>query len=191
MRQLFLQINVSLDGFIEDAAGGIDWFPADAEFSALIDETLQSMDAMVFGRVAFKTLAQYRPTASPSETSEVQVRLMHELPKYVVSDRLEDTDWNNSHTVGGDVAAGITALKQKPGRDIALFAGAGAATSFVQLGLIDKYRLIVDPVLLGAGTWLFGGGYERSDLRLTETRQFSSGALVLSYEPTSTDPSTQ
>jgi dihydrofolate reductase len=185
MRRLFLQINVSLDGFIEDAAGEIDWHFADAEFDAFIDATLQSIDAMVFGRVAFEKLARYWRTASPPEASEVQVRLMHELPKYVVSDRLGRTEWNNSHTVGGDIAAAITALKQQPGGDIALFAGGGVATSFVQLGLIDEYRLIVNPVLLGAGTRLFGGGYERSDLRLIETRRFASGALVLFYEPTS------
>jgi dihydrofolate reductase len=183
MRKLFLQINVSLDGFIEDAAGDIDWHFADAEFDAFIDATLQSIGAMVFGRVAFEKLAQYWPTASPPEASEVQVRLMHELPKYVVSDRIGNTDWHNSHIVRGDAAAAITALKQQPGADIALFAGAGVATSFTQLGLIDEYRLIVNPVLLGAGTRLFGGGYERSDLRLTETRRFASGALVLFYEP--------
>ena len=70
---------------------------ADADFEHFIDETLQSIDAMVFGRVAFQKLAQYWPGASPPEASEVQGRLMHELPKYVVSDRLEQADWNNSH----------------------------------------------------------------------------------------------
>jgi dihydrofolate reductase len=138
MRKLFLHINVSLDGFIEDAAGEIDWHFADAEFGEFIDATLQSIDAMVFGRVAFEKLAGYWPTASPPEASEVQVRRMHELPKYVISDRLRDTDWHNSHVVGGDVAAAITALKQQPGQDIALFAGAGIATSFARLGLIDE-----------------------------------------------------
>jgi dihydrofolate reductase len=112
---------------------------------------------------------------------------MHELPKYVVSDRLEQTDWNNSHIIGGDVAKAMTALKQRPGGDIALFAGAGVATSFVQLGLIDEYRLIVNPLLLGAGTRLFGGGYDRRDLRLIATRRFASGAIVLTYEPVSTN----
>ncbi len=192
MRKLFLQINVSLDGFIEDAAGEIDWQFADAEFEAFIDATLQSIDAMVFGRVAFEKLAQYWPTASPPEASEVQVRLMHELPKYVVSDRLGRTDWNNSHIVGGgEVAAEIEALKQQPGGDIALFAGAAVATSFVRLGLIDEYRLILNPVLLGTGTRLFDGGYERSDLRLSETRRFASGALVLFYEPVSANAGAQ
>ena len=182
MRKLFLQINVSVDGFIEDAAGEIDWHFADAEFAEFIDTTLLSIDAMIFGRVAFEKLARYWPAASPPEASEVQVRLMHDLPKYVVSDRLGRTDWSNSHIVGGDVAAAITALKQQPGGDIALFAGAVVATSFVQLGLIDEYRLIVNPVLLGAGTRLFDGEYEKSELRLIETRRFASGAVVLFYE---------
>jgi dihydrofolate reductase len=86
---------------------------------------------------------------------------MDELPKYVVSDQLERTNWNNSHIIGGDVAAAIRALKNQPGRDIALFAGAGAASSFMRLGLIDEYRIILNPVLLGGGTSLFAAGTTR------------------------------
>jgi dihydrofolate reductase len=183
MSKLFLQINMSLDGFIEDAAGEIDWHFADEEFSAFIDETLQSIDAMIFGRVAYELLAQYWPTASPPEASAVQVQLMHELPKYVVSTSLRQASWNNSHIIGGDVAAEVTALKQNSRRDIALFAGGRIATSFVQLGLVDEYRLVVNPALLGSGKELFRGGYERSDLQLGDVRRFASGALLLSYRP--------
>jgi dihydrofolate reductase len=183
MSRLFLQINVSVDGLIEDGSGKID-FHADEEFNEFIDQTLLSIDAMIFGRVAFEQLAQYWPTASPEETSEVQVRRMHELPKYVVSNRLTQTNWNNSHIIRGDVATTVKELKHGSHRDIALFAGGDIATSFIQQRLVDEYRLIIQPALLGAGKPLFRGGYERLELRLTGVERFESGALVLFYQPT-------
>jgi dihydrofolate reductase len=105
MRRLFLQINVSLDGFIEDPTGEIDWHFVDDEFEEFTNDTLRSIDAMVFGRVAYEKLAEYWPTAASNpDASERHIeaaRLMNELPKYVVSDRLERTEWQNSHIVSG------------------------------------------------------------------------------------------
>jgi dihydrofolate reductase len=195
MRRLFLQINVSLDGFIEDAAGEIDWHFADAEFEEFINDTLRSIDAMVFGRVAYELLAEFWPAAaSDPEASARQLgqdprrhaeaaRLMDELPKYVVSNRLERVSWRNSHIISGDVAGEITKLKEQPGGEIALFAGGQVASTFTRLRLIDEYRLIVNPVLLGAGKRLFQDGYERTGLRLRRTKPFASGAVVVYYEP--------
>ena len=195
MRKLFLQINVSLDGFIEDANGEIDWHFADDEFEEFINETLRSIDAMVFGRIAYELLAEFWPAAAadPEESARQlgrdpdrhaeAARLMMELPKYVVSNQLERVAWENSHIVKGDIAAEINGLKRPPGKDIALFAGAQTASTFTQLGLIDEYRLVLNPVLLGAGKRLFEDGYRKTNLRLRETRPFASGALVLYYEP--------
>jgi dihydrofolate reductase len=187
MRKLFIQINASLDGYIEDPTREIDWHFVDDEFEDFINATLRSIDAMVFGRVAYQRLAEYWPTAAFNpEASERHIeaaRLMNELPKYVVSDHLDRAEWQNSQIIGGDVAAEINELKRQPGKDIALFAGAGVANSFARLGLIDEYRIILNPVLLGAGTPLFNGGYGRANLDLREIRRFGSGALVLTYRP--------
>lgn len=182
MRRLFLHINMSLDGYINDAAGDIDWHFADAEFQGYIDQTLESIDGMLFGRLAFEQLAAYWPTAGP-EATPTQRRRMHELPKYVLSRTLNQSAWHNSHFLGDDPAAAVAQLKAQRGRDLALFAGGRAATTAVRLGVIDEFRIIVNPVLLGGGTRLFDGQYSRTVLRLTGTHQFASGALVLSYEP--------
>jgi dihydrofolate reductase len=184
MGKLFLQINSSLDGFIEDPTGEIDWLFADDEFEEFLNDTLRSIDSMVFGRVAYEKLAEYWPTAASNpEASKIHIeaaQLMNELPKYVVSNSLERTEWQNSRIVRGDVARAIRALKAQADKDIALFAGARVASSFTRLGLIDEYRIIVNPILLGAGTRLFEGGHEETRLELLETRRFGS-ALVLSY----------
>jgi dihydrofolate reductase len=185
-RKLFLQINITVDGYIEDANGEIDWHFADDEFDAFILDTLRSIDGMVFGRVAFEKLGAYWPTAAQVAQSDAQretARLMNELPKYVVSRTLTGSDWTGSHVVSGDVRAEIQQLKARPGKDLALFAGAAAATSFVRLGLVDELRLIVNPLLQGGGTRLFAGEDERRQLTLTHVRQFASGAVVLTYAP--------
>lgn len=179
MRRLFLHIT-SVDGYIEDEAGAIDRLSADEEFERHIDQLLESIDGMVFGRVAFEQLAAFWPNAGP-ELSPTQERRMHELPKYVLSRSVQDTEWHNSHFLGEDPATAIAKLKQQDGRDLALFAGSGAATSALELGVIDELRLFVHPVLLGAGTRLFGRPSPRSELRLLDTRRFTSGALLVSY----------
>lgn len=183
MRKLFLHVNVSVDGYITDSAGDIDWHFSDEEFQQYLDQLLDSIDGMLFGRVAFEQLAAYWPTAG-GEASPTQVRRMHDLPKYVLSRTLERTEWHNSHLLGPDPGSAITQLKQQDGRPLALFAGAGAASMAVQLGLLDELRLVVNPVLLGGGIRLFDAGYARTELCLTQTRTFTSGALVLTYERT-------
>ncbi|WUH98978.1 dihydrofolate reductase family protein [Spirillospora sp. NBC_00431] len=181
MRRLFLHINVSIDGYIADADGDIDWRFADQEFQDHIDALLESIDGMVFGRTAHRLLAGYWPTAG-DEVSAVQRRRMKELPKYVMSRTPLDTEWHNSHPLGPDPATALNDLKHQDGRDLALFAGGQAATGALRLGVLDQLRLVVNPVLLGGGTPLFDGKYPRQDLRLTGTRRFASGALLNTYD---------
>jgi dihydrofolate reductase len=181
VRRVFLHISVSADGYINDEAGAIDWLSADDEFERHIDRLLESIDGMIFGRVSFEQLAAFWPDAGPDVTP-TQVRRMHELPKYVLSSTLQHTEWHNSHTLGDDPATAIVRLKQQDGRDLALFAGASAATSLLALGVIDELRLLVHPTLLGGGTRLFSGRYPRCELRLTDTQRFASGALLVVYD---------
>ncbi|MFC5819438.1 dihydrofolate reductase family protein [Nonomuraea harbinensis] len=181
MRRLFLHINVSIDGYIADLDGDIDWRFADEEFQAHLDTMLESIDGMVFGRTAFEQLAGYWPTAG-DEVSATQRRRMHELPKYVMSRTLRDTEWHNSHLLGDDPATALNDLKRQDGQDLALFAGGQAATAAIGLGVLDQLRLLVNPVILGSGTRLFDGTYPKKDLRLVGTRKFASGALLSTYD---------
>ena len=187
MSDIFLHINVSVDGFIEDREREMDWAFADDEWESYVNEVLGSIDAMIFGRVTHQLLAGYWPTAheepSASKAHVEAARMMNALPKYVVTRSPYETSWHNSHVIRGDVAARVRALKEAAGRDIALFAGAGVAQSFAELGLIDEYRLVLNPVLLGDGTPLFKRPSERARLELTGTRRFESGAIVLRYRP--------
>ena len=112
---------------------------------------------------------------------------MNRLPKYVVTRGPYQSAWANSPVLScgadDDLAGAVRRLKAEPGRDLPLFAGAGAAQSLAELGLIDKYRLVLNPALLGGGTPLFRPAGRRAPLKLIGTRAFGSGAVVLTYQP--------
>jgi dihydrofolate reductase len=194
--RVFLHISVSLDGFIERENHDIDWHFVDDEFEEYINDVLRSIDGMIFGRVAHEKLAEYWPMVPSGAGDRAQApargisdrhleaaRMMNELPKYVVSNSAYTPTWGNSHVLTGDLRAEIAKLKEQHDRDIALFAGAGVAQSFMELGLLDAYKLVVNPIILGSGTPLFKAGVRSIPLQLEGIRTFQSGALVLSYIP--------
>ena len=103
---LFLQISVSLDGFIEDRDHDIEWMVNDTSLDALSTDTLKAIDGMIFGRKAHELLAKFWPTAAetPDASAELieQARLMRDLPKYVLTHGAERTGWTNSHAIAVD-----------------------------------------------------------------------------------------
>jgi dihydrofolate reductase len=108
---------------------------------------------------------------------------MNSLPKFVVSATLKNVEWNNSRLIKGDVAGEVSKLKQQPGQAI-LVAGSGQLVhTLMHHDLIDEYRLMVHSVVLGSGKRLFRDGTDKKILRLTDTRTFGSGIVVLSYQP--------
>ena len=182
MSELFLQISVSLDGYIEDRDGDIEWMTGDTSFDALATATLKSIDGMIFGRKAHALLAGFWPKAAdaPDASPDLieQTRLMNALPKYVLTHGDERTGWANSHAIrAGDVPR----LKSEAKRPIALFAGAAAAQALLERGFVDEIRLILYPVLLGGGTLLFAEKGSRRNLKLTGSERFESGATLQRY----------
>jgi dihydrofolate reductase len=179
MADLILQIAVSLDGYIEDANGSLDFMEGDTSLDAVHTATLQSIDGMIFGRTAHALLAQFWPTAGEAgdagDALVEQAELMNALPKYVLTHGKDTHGWTNSHPV---TAEDVARLKRGSGRPLALYAGAGAASALMDQ--VDEVRLIQYPVLLGGGTRLFRDG-DRRALGLVESRTFSSGVSLLRY----------
>jgi dihydrofolate reductase len=194
MRKIFLHTIVSLDGYIEGPNGELDWQFVDDEFEEYINTVLRSIGGMVYGRKSYQVISGYWPTAAENPAAAADpsnpqrhieaAHLMNSLPKYVVSSTLEKTEWINSHIIRGDVAGEIVKLKELPGKDLALFAGAQLTSSLMELKLIDEYRLIVYPEILGGGTPLFRNGQNGSILKLIDMKKFTSGAVLLEYKAT-------
>jgi len=184
VRKIVLMMSVSLDGFIEGPDRRIDWHLVDDELHSHFNEQVRAMGALLSGRVTYELMAGFWPTADadPSSTGPMVefARIWREMPKIVYSRTLERADWNTTVVREVDVEE-VQALKAQPGGDLAL-GGADLAAAFRQHDLIDEYRVYVHPVLIGRGKPLFGASDARTDLRLTETRAFGNGVVLLRYQ---------
>lgn len=183
MRKIVLPMLVSLDGFMEGPNREIDWHHVDDEVHSYFNAQLRDMGGFHDGRVTYELMAEFWPTADEDPEAPEPVRefarIWREMPKVVYSRTLESAEWNT--TVAREVVpAEIEALKARPGGDIAL-GGADLAAAFAAHDLIDEYVIYVQPVLLGAGKRLFPAAADRTRLRLTETRAFGNGVVLLRY----------
>jgi dihydrofolate reductase len=186
-RRLFVSMIVSVDGYIEGPQRELDWFVEnDPQFEQYADEMIDSVGLALYGRRAYELMVQYWPNAEVNPRSPTDLsfaRRMNALPKLVLSRTLERATWNNTRILRDNVGETIAELKRAPGKPIVAWAGAGLVATLSGLGLVDEYRLIVNPVLLGAGTPMFQGLPGRRHLRLTRTTQLGRNVAVLCYEP--------
>ena len=113
--------------------------------------------------------------------------MINELPKIVFSKTLQKVEWNNSRLVKENVAEEIARIKRQPGKDLAIFGSADFASTLMRLGLIDEYRILVAPVVLGSGTPMFKDIKEKTNLKLVKTETFGSGVMLLYYQPTESE----
>jgi dihydrofolate reductase len=184
MRKITVMMSVSLDGFFEGPNRELDWHLVDDELHRHFNEQLRAMSAFLSGRVTHELMAQVWPTADtdPASTGpEIEfARIWREMPKFVFSRTLERAGWNTT-VVRDVVPEEIRALKAQPGGDMVL-GGADLAATFMRHDLIDEYRLYVHPVVLGRGKPLFPPSDIPIDLRLTETRTFGNGVVLLRYQ---------
>ncbi|GAC1449419.1 MAG: dihydrofolate reductase family protein [Ktedonobacterales bacterium] len=174
---------VTLDGFIAGPNGDIDWHNVDDEFNEYAIDLLNSVDTLLFGRVTYQGMASYWPTPMSTTDDPIVAAKMNSLPKVVFSHTLETVEWQPTRLAKGNLADEIATMKQQPGGDMVIFGSGSIVSALAQLGLIDEYRLFVNPVAIGDGQSLFRGITERLNLRLVSTRPFRSGNVLLQYQP--------
>jgi dihydrofolate reductase len=191
MRKIILFMTYSLDGFVGGPKGELDWEVRDDEVGKfMVPDMLRTVDSMLLGRVLFQGFSQAWPAmaANPSSPKDLVdfARWIEDTPKMVFSQSLDKVGWKNATLVSvasdEDVARQVQNLKQQPGGDMVVFGGARFAQTLTRLGLIDEYRLKVQPIALGAGLPLFDRN-NRTKLKLAKTKEFSSGVVVLYYQP--------
>ena len=182
MRKLIYSMGVSLDGFITDPEGKIDWTAPDEELHRFHNQHVRETGAHLLGRRLYEEMT-YWETADENPSAPEHVlefaRIWKDLPKIVFSKTLEKVEGNARLATDG-VAEEVAKLKEQPGKDLAV-GGAGLASTFIELGLVDEFRLFVSPVVLGAGTPYFPALDERIDLELVETRTFASRVVYVRY----------
>jgi dihydrofolate reductase len=142
-----------------------------------LDEVMAS-DALLLGRVTYQAFAE----AWPSREGEFADKF-NNMPKFVVSTTLEEPEWNNSTLIKGDVAEEVSKLKQQPVGDILVNGSAELVHTLIEHDLVDEYRLMVFPVVLGSGKRLFRDTSDAIPLRLVDTKTVGSGVLILIYQP--------
>jgi len=180
MRKLVVSEFVSLDGVVEDPRWTFQFSSEDRD-QFKFDE-LAASDALLLGRVTYEGFAAAWPQME-EQTGEYGA-WMNGYPKHVVSTTLgEPLEWNNSTLVKGNVAEEVSNLKRQPGKDILIFGSGELVNALMQHDLIDEYRLMVFPVVVGSGKRLFSEGGDTKALKLAETKTFDSGVVVLSYRP--------
>jgi dihydrofolate reductase len=185
--KLIYLLNVSLDGFTETVDHGLEWTSVDDELHTWFNDQMRSLDASLYGRRLYEVMADYWPTGEddPAATDAMRefARIWNPMPKIVFSTSLEQVE-HNSRLVRGDVGELLEGLRGEFDGDLAV-GGPNLAGQFVRRGLVDEYRLVIHPVVLGAGTPFWPELDLPLRLRLVETRTFASGVEARSYVPSS------
>ncbi len=183
MPKIILFNMISLDGFFEGPGRDISWHNVDDEFNEFAIEQLDSAGGLIFGRLTYQLMAGYWPTPAAAQDDPIVAAKMNGIPKIVFSRTLDKVEWNNTRLVKEDAAAEITRLKQHPGNDLYIFGSGNLSAAFIRDGLINEYRLIVSPLVLGQGTPLFKDLKEKLPLKLMKARTFRNGNVLLYYQP--------
>lgn len=178
MRKVIVSEFVSLDGVVENPAWTFQ-FGSQEQEKYKFDE-LFACDALLLGRVTYQGFAAAWPKMT--DTTGVYGERMNSMPKYVASTTLTEMEWN-ANLIKGDLAEEVLKLKQQSGQDILVFGSSELVYTLTQLNLVDEYRLMVFPIVLGSGKRIFKDGSEQKTLKLIGTKTFASGVVVLSYEP--------
>ncbi|MDD7793454.1 dihydrofolate reductase family protein [Clostridium sp. 'White wine YQ'] len=177
-RRIILDLAVTLDGFIEGPNGEVDWCIMDNDMG--FTDFLNNIDTILYGRKSYELWGQYVPEDGVSDTEKEIWDLVHSKKKYVFS-KTSDKEYNGANLISSNIVEKVKEIKNEPGKDIWLYGGASLITTFLNLGLVDEYRLSIHPIILGEGKPLFNDIKQRSGLKLISTKKFSSGVVQLCY----------
>lgn len=186
MQKLIVFNHVTLDGFFKDANGDMSWAKADAddgEWNAFVAENASGGGTLVFGRVTYDMMAGFWPAPVAMQMMPAVAERMNNLPKVVFSRTMNKASWNNTKLIKGNIAAEIRKLKEAPGEGMVILGSGAIVAQCAQEGLIDEFQLVVNPLALGKGGTLFEGLKKQLALKLTKSRTFNNGKVLLCYEP--------
>jgi dihydrofolate reductase len=184
MRTVASFIFTSLDGFYEGPNGELDWPNVDAEFDDFAIHQLDDADTLGFGRATYDHMAGYWPTAEAEANDPAITSRMNGMDKLVFSRTLADASWTGATVLRGEAAEQIGEIKARDGKDLLIIGSAHLTAELLTAGMLDELRIMIFPIVLGQGRSLFEDLQTRAALTLLRVRQFDSGNMLLTYQPT-------
>lgn len=186
MRHLIFFMHTSLDGFVAGPKGEMDWIKVDEEIFDFVATLTAKADTALYGRVTFDMMQSYWPTAgeqpNASKHDKEHSAWYNSVSKVVLSTTITDEGLSNTTIIRGELTENINQIKNQVGKDIVIFGSPGASHSLMCEGLIDKFWLFVNPIILAEGMPLFKDGMHSVKLKLIESKTFSCGVIALHYE---------
>ena len=185
MRKLNMFNSVTLDGYFTSDKNDMSWAHEgsdDPEFQAFVEGNAGGGGSLLFGRVTYQMMASYWPTPMAAKNNPTVAEGMNQMPKIVFSRTLDKAKWNNTRLIKGDLVDEVRKLKAEPGNDITILGSGSIVAQLAQQNLIDNYQLVVTPVVIGKGRTLFEDLQQKLPLKLTSSRAFRNGKVVLNYE---------
>ena len=183
MRKVIIFMMTSLDGYFESSGHELDWHNVDHEFNEFAAKQLDEADILLFGRVTYEMMSSFWVTEQAKIIDPIVADKMNNLRKIVFSKTLIDACWNNTELIKENIDKKIKELKNMPGKSLFILGSSNLAVNLIKYGLIDEFRIMVNPVVLGNGSSLFNNLQSNLKLKLINTRSFNSGNVLLYYIP--------
>lgn len=174
---------VTLNGFYKGTNEDISWHRHEAEEADYAAEGANSESILLFGRITYEMMASYWPTPMAYKNMPSVAEGMNKSEKIVFSRTLKKADWSNTKLIKGNIVKTVKDLKDTSSKGLTILGSGSIVTQFAEAGIIDEYKIMVDPVALGEGTPIFKGMKNKLDLALSDVKKFKSGVLLLSYIP--------
>ncbi len=184
MRKVIVFNQVSLDGFFTDSKGDMSWaHKDDPEWLDFVNGNAKGGGEAIYGRKTYELMASWWPTPMAIQQAPVVAKSMNEMPKTVFSRKLKKAEWSNTRLVHDGLADEVRKMKKANGPNIVIMGSGSIVSQLAREELIDEYQIVVNPIVLGKGKTLFEGVKDKQGLKLTGTRTFKNGNVLLCYEP--------
>ncbi len=183
MGKLNAYVFTTLNGYFESPKGDISWHVHAEEENDFAAESIKPGGMLLFGRVTYEMMAAWWPTPEALKNNPLVAEGMNKADKIVFSRTLQKADWMNTRLIKENIFEEIQKLKDTSGRDMTILGSGSIITQFAEHGMLDSFQIMIDPVVLGSGTPIFKGLKEKMNLKLTSSRVFKSGVILLNYVP--------
>jgi len=184
MRKINVFETVSLDGYFTDEKSDMSWaHKRDEEWTAFSSSNAGGDAELLFGRVTYEMMAAFWPSPQAAQTLPEVAKGMNRMRKYAISRTLTNVGWQGTTLLKGDLISEVQRLKEQSGPDLLILGSGSIVSQLTEKRLIDHYQIVVSAIVLGRGRTLFETVKDKLPLKLTSTRQFKNGNVVLTYDP--------